>query len=61
MLGYNDKPLCRVYMEGVVIGDDRQCLLSVVDIFGFQKEAINSNISIQLIKLKIPGHKLPCY
>ena len=34
MLGYNDKPLCRVYMEGVVTGDDGKCLLSVVDISG---------------------------
>ena len=32
MLGYDGKPLCSVYMEGVVIGDDRKCLLSVVDI-----------------------------
>ena len=31
MLGH-DKNLCFVYMEGVVIGDDQQCLLSVVDV-----------------------------
>lgn len=37
MLGYNGKPLCRVYMEGIVLGDDRKCLLSVVDISGFRK------------------------
>ena len=37
MLGYNDKPLCLVYMEGIVLGDDRKCLLSVVDISGFKK------------------------
>jgi len=37
MLGYNGKPLCLVYMEGIVIGDDRKCLLSVVDISGFKK------------------------
>jgi PAS domain-containing protein len=36
-LGYNDKPLCLVYMEGIVLGDDRKCLLSVVDISGFKK------------------------
>ena len=36
-LGYNENPLGYVYMEGVVIGDDRKCLLSVVDISGFQK------------------------
>jgi PAS domain-containing protein len=35
LLGYNGNPLCRVYMEGIVTGDDRQCLLSVVDISGF--------------------------
>jgi PAS domain-containing protein len=37
MLGYNGKPLCLVYMEGIVLGDDRKCLLSVVDISGFKK------------------------
>jgi PAS domain-containing protein len=37
MLGYNDKLLCSVYMEGVVTGDDRKCLLSVVDISDFTK------------------------
>jgi PAS domain-containing protein len=37
MLGYNDKPLCQVYMEGIVLGDDRKCLLSVVDISEFKK------------------------
>jgi hypothetical protein len=36
-LGYNGNPLCSVYMEGVVTGDDKQCLLSVVDISGFRK------------------------
>lgn len=34
-LGYDNKPLCIVYIEGVVTGDDRKCLLSVVDISGF--------------------------
>jgi len=37
MLGYNGKQLCQVYMEGIVLGDDRKCLLSVVDISGFKK------------------------
>jgi len=37
MLGYDNKPLCRVYMEGIVTGDDRKCLLSVVDISDFKK------------------------
>ncbi len=36
-LGYDGNPLCKVYMEGVVTGDDRNCLLSVVDISGFMK------------------------
>jgi PAS domain-containing protein len=38
MLGYDDNPLCLVYMEGIVTGDDRKCLLSVVDISGFKKQ-----------------------
>ena len=37
MLGYNGKQLCLVYVEGIVLGDDRKCLLSVVDISGFRK------------------------
>jgi PAS domain-containing protein len=37
MLGYDGNPLCTVYIEGVVTGDDRNCLLSVVDISGFKK------------------------
>ena len=36
-LGYNGTPVSTVYMEGVVTGDDRNCLLSVVDISGFRK------------------------
>ena len=36
-LGYDGKPLCSVYMEGVVIGDDPKCLLSVVNISAFKK------------------------
>ena len=35
MLGYDDTDLCYVYMEGVVAGDDRQCLLSVIDLSAF--------------------------
>jgi PAS domain-containing protein len=37
MLGYDKKTLCYVYIEGTVTGDDRMCLLSVVDISGFRK------------------------
>ncbi|MFO7369732.1 MAG: hypothetical protein R6X09_05620, partial [Bacteroidales bacterium] len=33
-LGYDMKTLCHVYMEGIVTGDDRLCLLSVVDLAG---------------------------
>jgi len=39
MLGYDNSPLCQVYIEGIVTGDERQCLLSVVDISGFRKTA----------------------
>lgn len=34
-LGYDTTPLCRVYMEGIVTGDDKKCLLSLVDISAF--------------------------
>lgn len=37
-LGYDNKPLCRVYMEGIVTGDEQKCLLSVVEISGVTKE-----------------------
>jgi len=37
MLGYDHNPLSTVYMEGIVTGENRQCLLSVVDISGFKK------------------------
>jgi len=37
MLGYDNKVLCYVYMEGIVIDDDKKCLLSVIDISGFKK------------------------
>lgn len=35
LLGYDNNPLCFVYMEGIVTGEDRNCLLSVVDIARF--------------------------
>jgi PAS domain-containing protein len=38
MLGYDNNPLCLVYMEGIVTGDERRCLLSVVDISAFKKQ-----------------------
>jgi hypothetical protein len=37
ILGYDSKPLCHVYMEAVVTGNDRKCLLSIVDISSFRK------------------------
>ena len=36
-LGYTSKLLSRVYMEGVVTGDDKYCLLSVIDISNLGK------------------------
>ena len=32
MLGYDEHPLGRVYMEGILHGDEPRCLLSVVDL-----------------------------
>jgi len=41
MLSYDGKPLCLVYMEGIVIDDDdHKCLLSVIDISDFKKQGI---------------------
>lgn len=37
MLGYDSKPLCHVYMEGIVSDDDQKCLLSVIDISAFKE------------------------
>jgi hypothetical protein len=37
MLAYDNNPLSLVYMEGIVTGEERKCLLSVVDISGFRK------------------------
>jgi PAS domain-containing protein len=39
MLGYHKHLLCQVYMEGIVTGDDGKCLLSVLDISAFKKQA----------------------
>jgi PAS domain-containing protein len=36
MLGYEDKPSRLVYMEGLVLSGDTNCLLSVVDITSFR-------------------------
>jgi len=37
ILGYNGNPASRVYIEGIVTGDAKQCLLSVVDISALMK------------------------
>jgi PAS domain S-box-containing protein len=37
-LGYDGKPLSYVYIEGIVTGDERKCLLSVVDISEIKQE-----------------------
>ena len=37
ILSYDKNPMCTVYMEGIVTGEDRNCLLSVIDISGFKK------------------------
>ena len=37
-LGYDDMSLLDVYIEAVVTGDDRKCLLSVVDISGIKRQ-----------------------
>lgn len=36
-LGYDKRTLCSVYMEGIITDDDQKCLLSVVDLSGFEK------------------------
>jgi len=36
-LGNFKNPHCNVYLEGIVTGEDRNCLLSIVDISGFKK------------------------
>jgi hypothetical protein len=35
-LGYDKNALCDVYMEGIATGDEKKCLLSVVDITTFK-------------------------
>jgi PAS domain-containing protein len=37
MLGYDNNPLCLVYIEGIVTEDNKECLLSAVDISNFRK------------------------
>jgi PAS domain-containing protein len=39
LLGYNNNPLCMVYMEGVVAEDEKKCLLSVIDISKFRLQS----------------------
>jgi PAS domain-containing protein len=40
MLGYDNNPLCYVYMEGVVTGDEQKCLLSLIDISALKSKTI---------------------
>jgi PAS domain S-box-containing protein len=40
-LGYDGNPLDYVYIEGIVTGDDRKCLLSVVDISEIKQQVIS--------------------
>jgi hypothetical protein len=42
MLGYDNNHLCDVYIEGILIGDEAKCLLSVVDTAGFRKSGAGS-------------------
>ena len=44
LLGNHDKPLCFVYMEGVVTENDGKCLLSVVDISKFSRKNKSQNL-----------------
>jgi hypothetical protein len=37
LLGYEGKPLTKVYIEGIIAGDSNECLLSIVDISNFRK------------------------
>lgn len=37
ILGYDNNTLCNVYLEAVVTGAEKNCLLSVVDISSFKK------------------------
>ena len=38
LLGYGKNPVYFVYIEGIVTGNDRKCLLSVVDISNFKSK-----------------------
>ena len=42
MLGYDNDHLVDVYIEGILIGDEANCLLSVVDISKFRKPEVRS-------------------
>jgi PAS domain-containing protein len=37
MLAYNNEPLCLVYMEGIVLENEHQCLLSVINVSALKK------------------------
>ena len=37
-LSYDNNPLCTVYVEGIVTGDNKECLLSAIDITAYKKQ-----------------------
>ena len=40
LLGYDNRHLCTVYMDGIATREDKKCLLSVIDISPFTKLSI---------------------
>lgn len=38
ILSYDNNPLCIIYVEGIVTGDEKDCLLSAIDITAFRKQ-----------------------
>jgi PAS domain-containing protein len=37
-LSYDSHPLCAIYVEGIVTGDNNECLLSAIDITAYKKQ-----------------------
>jgi PAS domain-containing protein len=37
-LSYDNNPLCAIYVEGIVTGDNKECLLSAIDITSYKKQ-----------------------
>lgn len=38
ILSYDNNPLCIIYVEGIVTGEEKDCLLSAIDITAFRKQ-----------------------